>query len=116
MTPLLKKSSLDKRDPANYCPVSNLPFLSKITEQAVSRLLHVFLDKTSALNSFPSGFRLGFGTQTALVALVDYLWLHLDKVGSALLILLDHQKLLTQLIIYNFLRRVTVDSTGLTTL
>ena len=39
ITPLLKKTSLDRNVLKNYCPVSNLPFLSKILEKVVSKTL-----------------------------------------------------------------------------
>lgn len=49
----------------------------------------VFLDQTSVLDLFLSGFRSEFGTETALLALVDYLCLQLDKDNASLLIQLD---------------------------
>ena len=87
--PLLKKPTLDPRDPANYRPVSNLPFLGKVIERAIANQLQTFLEETSALDPFQSGFRPGHGTETALVALLDDFRRHLDQGGSALLILLD---------------------------
>lgn len=44
------------------------------------------MDETSALDPFQSGFRPGFGTETALV---EKLHIHLDKGVLALLIHLD---------------------------
>lgn len=67
------KKSLDKRDLANYHPVSIIPFLGKVIEQAVAIQLKVSLDETVELEPFQSSFRLDFGTKTALVALVDNL-------------------------------------------
>uniref|UniRef100_A0A670I2H7 Reverse transcriptase domain-containing protein n=1 Tax=Podarcis muralis TaxID=64176 RepID=A0A670I2H7_PODMU len=87
--PLLKKTSLDPLDLSNYRPVSNLPFLGKVIERAVAEQLGRFLDETSALDPFQSGFRAGHGTETALVALTDDLRRQLDRGGSGLLILLD---------------------------
>ena len=79
--PLLKKSTLDPQDPANYRPVSNLPFLGKVIERAIANQLQAFLEETSALDPFQSGFRPGHGVETALVALVDDLRRHLDQGG-----------------------------------
>ena len=45
--PLLKKASLDPKVPANYRPVSNLPFLSKVLEKVVSAQLHNHLISNS---------------------------------------------------------------------
>uniref|UniRef100_A0A670JAY7 Reverse transcriptase domain-containing protein n=1 Tax=Podarcis muralis TaxID=64176 RepID=A0A670JAY7_PODMU len=87
--PLLKKTSLDPLDLSNYRPVSNLPFLGKVIERAAAEQLGRFLDETSALDPFQSGFRAGHGTETALVALTDDLRRQLDRGGSGLLILLD---------------------------
>ena len=41
--PLLKKPALDSEVLANYRPISNLPFLSKILEKAVGNQLCNFL-------------------------------------------------------------------------
>ena len=80
---------LDPRDPANYCPVSHLPFLSKVIERAAANQLQTFLEETSALDPFQSGFRPGCGVETALVALMNDLRRHLDRGGSEFLMLLD---------------------------
>ena len=58
-------------------------------ERAIADQLQAFLEETSALDLFQSGFRPGHGVETALVALMEDLRRHLDQGGSALLILLD---------------------------
>ena len=55
--PLLKKPTLDSGVLANYRPISNLPFLSKILEKAVSNQLCDFLHNNSLFEDFQSGFR-----------------------------------------------------------
>ena len=35
VTPVLKKPDLDENEPSNYRPVSNLPYLGKVTEKIV---------------------------------------------------------------------------------
>uniref|UniRef100_A0A803TLI7 Reverse transcriptase domain-containing protein n=1 Tax=Anolis carolinensis TaxID=28377 RepID=A0A803TLI7_ANOCA len=87
--PLLKKPSLDPMTLANYCPVSNLPFLGKMIERAVLGQLQQFLEDTAGLDPFQSGFRPGHGTETVLVAITDELRHQSDSGGSALLVLLD---------------------------
>ena len=42
--PLLKKCGLDSTQKKNYCPVSNLSFLSTLLESAAQARLEVFLD------------------------------------------------------------------------
>ena len=87
--PLLKKPGLDPSVPASYRPVSHLAFLGKVIERAVVGQLQEFLEETSALDPFQSGFRAGHGVETALVTLTDDLRRQLDLGGLALLILLD---------------------------
>ena len=58
-------------------------------ERATADQLQAFLEETSALDPFQSGFRPGHGVETVLVALMDDFRRHLDQGGSALLILLD---------------------------
>lgn len=68
-----------------YFPVLNLPLLGKLIEQAVAEQFQSFLDETSALDPFQSGFR----TETMLTALVDDFQLQLDQNSYVLNILLD---------------------------
>uniref|UniRef100_A0A670IIH6 Reverse transcriptase domain-containing protein n=1 Tax=Podarcis muralis TaxID=64176 RepID=A0A670IIH6_PODMU len=87
--PLLKKTSLDPAIMANYRPVSNLPFLGKVTERVVAEQLQARLEDVDHLDPFQSGFRPHHGTETALVALVDDLRWARDKGESCFLVLLD---------------------------
>ncbi len=50
--PLIKKTQLDPKDLANYRPISNLPFLSKILEKVVSSQLYSFLEKMISVRIF----------------------------------------------------------------
>ena len=58
-------------------------------ERAAANQLQSFLEETSTLDPFQYGFRPGHGVETALVALLDDIRRHLDRGGSALLVLLD---------------------------
>ncbi|KAF7246310.1 Tyrosine-protein kinase Yes, partial [Varanus komodoensis] len=69
--PVLKKAPLDPEVAANYRPVTNIPFLGKVLEQVVAGQLQAFLDETHYLDPFQSGFRPGYGTESALVTLYD---------------------------------------------
>jgi len=55
--PLVKKMQLDPTELVNYRPISNLPFLSKILEKAVSSQLCSFLERNYICEDFQSGFR-----------------------------------------------------------
>ena len=80
---------MDPRLVVNYRPVANLPNLGKVLERVVARQLQALLDETDFLDPFQSGFRPGFGTETALVALYDDLCQERDRGSVTLLIPLD---------------------------
>ena len=50
ITPLLKRPGLDTMDMANYRPVSNVTFVSKIIERAVAKQLHQYLTDLSLIH------------------------------------------------------------------
>ncbi|KAF7246492.1 PDZ domain-containing RING finger protein 4, partial [Varanus komodoensis] len=63
----------------NYRPVTNIPFLGKVLERVVAGQLQALLDETDYLDPFQSGFRPGYGTESALVALYDDLCREKDR-------------------------------------
>ncbi|KAF7246590.1 Craniofacial development protein 2 [Varanus komodoensis] len=69
--PILKKESLDQEMATNYRLVINIPFLGKVLERVVVGQLQVLLDDTNYLDPFQSGFRPGYGTESALVTLYN---------------------------------------------
>ncbi|KAF7254503.1 Beta-tectorin [Varanus komodoensis] len=87
--PVLKKASLDPEMATNYRPVANIPFLGKVLERVVAGQLQALLDETDYLDPFQSGFRPGYGTESALVALYDDLCREKDRGSASLLVLLD---------------------------
>ena len=87
--PLLKKPSLDTENLKNYRPVSNLPFLSTITEKIVLLQLSQHLESNSLLYPLQSAYRLGHSTETAILKIVNDLLAALDVNHISLLSLFD---------------------------
>ena len=75
VTPILKKRCLDHNDLSNYRPVSNLCFIAKILEKLVSS----YLNSHNLYNTCQSAYRPGHSTETALLKVVNDLFLSLNK-------------------------------------
>src|SRR6218665_2967680 len=71
--PLAFKHSLVKENLSNYRPISNLSFLSKMTERIVLARLNDYLSSNSFLNPHQSGFTKHHSTETLLVSLYNKL-------------------------------------------
>ena len=57
ITPILKKPLLDPNIIANYRPISQLPFISKILERIVAIQLNRFIAENKLYDIFQSAFR-----------------------------------------------------------
>ncbi|KAF7246760.1 Reelin [Varanus komodoensis] len=86
---VLKKASLDPEMATNYRPVANIPFLGEVLEQVVAGQLQALLEETDYLDPFQSGFRPGYGTESALVTLYDDLCRERARGSASLLVFLD---------------------------
>ena len=89
VTPLLKKSTLDREVLKNYRPVSNLNFVSKILERVVSSQLLSHLDESCLLTGFQSTYRRFHSTESALLNIQDDLFLNMSEGSTTALTLLD---------------------------
>ena len=89
ISPLIKKPSLDPNELKNYRPVSNLSFLSKVIEKAVSAQLTQHLLQNSLFEPHQSAYRKFHNTETALVKITNDLLLSADDKKVSILVLLD---------------------------
>ena len=72
--PPLKKIGLTLVVP-NYCPVSNLPFLSKVLERCVVNQFTAHCDTNKLLPGYQSAYRRNYSCETALIKITnDCLW------------------------------------------
>ena len=89
ITPILKKKCLDHSDLNNYPPVSNLCFIAKILEKQVLSQVSSYLNSHNIYNTCQSAYRPGHSTETALLKVVNDLFLSLNKGNISVLALLD---------------------------
>jgi len=86
--PLLKKLILDLIL-KNYHPVSNLPFLSKLTEKIVLERLNEHILSNNLKEMFQSAYCKAHSTETALLRVRNDILSAMDKQQVTLLIMLD---------------------------
>jgi len=79
ITPLLKKSTLDKDELSNYRPISNLSVISKIIERVVKPRLIDHLTSSKLLNPHQPAYCKHHSTETALLYIYDHL---INTIGS----------------------------------
>ena len=89
VTPILKKRCLDHNDLNNYRPVSNLCFIAKILEKHVLSEVSSYLNSHNRYNTCQSAYRPDHSTETALLKVVNDLFLSLNKGNISVLALLD---------------------------
>ena len=86
--PLLKKLGLELVFPS-FRPVSNLPFISKLTEKASVNQLNDHMNKVRPLPSGQSAYRPFHSTETALLKVQSDILLNMDDQKVTLLVMLD---------------------------
>jgi len=87
--PHLKKANLDKEELGNYRPISNLSFLSKLTERIVKTRLTNHLSSNGLLNSFQSAYTKFHSTESTLLAVNDHIINAISEQKVTALCLLD---------------------------
>ena len=80
---------LDHNDLNNYRPVSSLCLTAKILEKLVLSRVSSYLNSHNLYNTCQSAYRPGQGTETALLKVVNHLFLSLSKGKISVLALLD---------------------------
>ena len=88
VTPILKKSSLDKEILKNSRPVSNLNYISKILERIVAVQLQTHLDEAGLMTAFQSAYR-KHSTESVLFSIHNDILLNMAKGSVTALTLLD---------------------------
>ena len=86
--PLLKKQGLDITF-KNFRPVSNLPFISKLTEKAVFDQTYNLMVENDLYAPNQSSYRKNHSTETGLLKVTNDILLNMNKQHVTLLVLLD---------------------------
>ena len=84
-----KKRCLDHNDLNNYWSVSNQCFIANILEKLVLSQVSAYLNFHNLYNTCQSAYRPGHSTETALLKVVNDLFLSLNKGNISVLALLD---------------------------
>ena len=88
LRPLLKKCGLDLID-SNYRPVSNLPFTSKLVEQAIMNQFDTHCELNGITPAHQSAYKWFYSCETALIKIVnDTLWAVKHK-NITMLVIID---------------------------
>ena len=89
ITPVLKKSGLDKKLPVNYRPISNLNNISKILEKLFLVRFQPHVTASPNYNPYQSAYRKKHSTETALTLTLDNIFHASDRSKSTILVALD---------------------------
>ena len=87
--PKLKKPDLKPHLLANYGPIANIPFLSKVLEKSAAIQVHNYLNDNDLFPALQSAYRKYHSTETALLRVTDDILKTLDSNGEVILVLLD---------------------------
>ncbi|MCH1596002.1 MAG: reverse transcriptase family protein [Flavobacteriaceae bacterium] len=87
--PLLKKPSLDQDALRNYRPVSNLSFISKLTEKAADKQFSAHFSNNNLLPTVQSAYRPLHSVETALTKVHNDIMCAVDESKAVILVLLD---------------------------
>ena len=89
VTPILKKSNLDKENMKNYRPVSNLSYLSKLIEKVAVNRMNNHMTEHNLHEIHQSAYRPNHSTETALLKIFNDILCAVDAKKCVMLVLLD---------------------------
>jgi len=89
VVPVLKKPGLNTADMANFRPVSNVTFMSKVVERVVAKQLHEYLAINDLLPRNQSACRRHYSTETAMLRVISDALSEADEQKVTLLASLD---------------------------
>lgn len=72
VTQRLKKTGLDTNIFSYYRPVSNIPFINKVTERVVTQQLNNHFTKNSLHDNLQSAYKSGTSTDSAILRIKAY--------------------------------------------
>jgi len=87
--PILKKPNLDRDDPANIRPISNLNNISKLLECLFLLRFQSHVCASGNFSSVQSAYRCHYSTETALLHTMDSVFRSSDQGQPSLLVSLD---------------------------
>ena len=85
--PKLKKPDLKPDLLANYRPIANIPFLSKVLEKSAAIQVHNYLNDNDLFPALQSTYRKYHSTETALLRVTNDIRKTLDSNGEVILVL-----------------------------
>ena len=89
ITPILKKPNLDKNELKNYRPISNIRFLAKLIEKAVSKQLLGYIAEHKLNLPLLSAYKVNHSTETVLLYLQNDFLQALDNRKAVFVLSLD---------------------------
>src|SRR5438477_13044516 len=89
VTPLIKNSKLDSNSMSSYRPISNLLYVSKLSERCVAKQLNAYLPSGAHYEAYQSAYRPHHSTETALLRVQNDILIRIDNKEVTILVLLD---------------------------
>ena len=97
---------MNRDDPANFRPISNLNTIGKLLERLILNRLQPHLANSPCFNRYQSAYRTGHSTETALLRITDNVLRAIDNKRATILVeldlsaafdMIDHQLLIRRL-------------------